>query len=265
MGAVQVVSIIAALALGVLARPQEHNLPVLFSFSQPSHNVAVYRGAALQNAIASGAIQGFGNLGNGGGLLHTATAPVSRVTPVIPAPTQVVTPVVHRPVPAPVVTPVVHRPVVSRPVVSQPVVSHAVVSQPVVSRPVVSRPVVSHPVVSHPVVSRPVVPQALVSRPVVSQAVVSRPVVSHPVAHVEPVYGEDAEYTYEYSVLDDYSGNNFGAKESRSGALTNGQYYVALPDGRLQTVTYVVDGDLGYVADVQYQGEAQYPVSDYQV
>merc|ERR1712215_564529 len=240
MGAVQVVSIIAALALGVLARPQEHNLPVLFSFSQPSHNVAVYRGAALQNAIASGAIQGFGNLGNGGGLLHTATAPVSRVTPVIPAPTQVVTPVVHRPVPAPVVTPVVHRPVVS-----QPVVSHAVVSQPVVSRPVVSRPVVSHPVVSHPVVSRPVV--------------------SHPVAHVEPVYGEDAEYTYEYSVLDDYSGNNFGAKESRSGALTNGQYYVALPDGRLQTVTYVVDGDLGYVADVQYQGEAQYPVSDYQV
>merc|ERR1712215_298453 len=225
MGAVQVVSIIAALALGVLARPQEHNLPVLFSFSQPSHNVAVYRGAALQNAIASGAIQGFGNLGNGGGLLHTATAPVSRVTPVIPAPTQVVTPVVHRPVPAPVVTPVVHRPVVSRPVVSQ----------------------------------------ALVSRPVVSQAVVSRPVVSHPVAHVEPVYGEDAEYTYEYSVLDDYSGNNFGAKESRSGALTNGQYYVALPDGRLQTVTYVVDGDLGYVADVQYQGEAQYPVSDYQV
>merc|ERR1719369_1602295 len=245
MGAVQVVSIIAALALGVLARPQEHNLPVLFSFSQPSHNVAVYRGAALQNAIASGAIQGFGNLGNGGGLLHTATAPVSRVTPVIPAPTQVVTPVVHRPVPAPVVTPVVHR--------------------PVVSRPVVSRPVVSHPVVSHPVVSRPVVSQALVSRPVVSQAVVSRPVVSHPVAHVEPVYGEDAEYTYEYSVLDDYSGNNFGAKESRSGALTNGQYYVALPDGRLQTVTYVVDGDLGYVADVQYQGEAQYPVSDYQV
>merc|ERR1712215_63497 len=230
MGAVQVVSIIAALALGVLARPQEHNLPVLFSFSQPSHNVAVYRGAALQNAIASGAIQGFGNLGNGGGLLHTATAPVSRVTPVIPAPTQVVTPVVHRPVPAPVVTPVVHRPVVSRPVVSRPVVS-----------------------------------QALVSRPVVSQAVVSRPVVSHPVAHVEPVYGEDAEYTYEYSVLDDYSGNNFGAKESRSGALTNGQYYVALPDGRLQTVTYVVDGDLGYVADVQYQGEAQYPVSDYQV
>jgi hypothetical protein len=33
---------------------------------------------------------------------------------------------------------------------------------------------------------------------------------------------------------------------------------VALPDGRIQTVTYHADGN-GYVADVQYQGQAVYP------
>ena len=42
-----------------------------------------------------------------------------------------------------------------------------------------------------------------------------------------------------------------------SGYLAQGKYTVALPDGRLQTVTYHADGN-GYVADVQYTGEAVY-------
>merc|ERR1711862_392034 len=45
----------------------------------------------------------------------------------------------------------------------------------------------------------------------------------------------------------------------QNGYLTNGKYYVALPDGRLQTVTYTVDGYNGYVPVVEYAGEAQYP------
>merc|ERR1739844_675140 len=50
------------------------------------------------------------------------------------------------------------------------------------------------------------------------------------------------------------------ADESRDGYSTKGSYSVALPDGRLQTVTYnVADGYSGYVADVTYSGEAQSP------
>lgn len=73
------------------------------------------------------------------------------------------------------------------------------------------------------------------------------------------MFQADAQYTWEYSVLDDYSKNNFGHKESRAGAYTDGKYYVALPDGRLQTVTYTVDGYGGYVPQVVYDGVAQYP------
>ena len=38
-------------------------------------------------------------------------------------------------------------------------------------------------------------------------------------------------------------------------ATITGSYYVALPDGRLQKVTYSVDAYGGYVADVSYEGK----------
>ncbi|XP_042883893.1 pro-resilin-like isoform X1 [Penaeus japonicus] len=72
---------------------------------------------------------------------------------------------------------------------------------------------------------------------------------------------EPAKYDFEWAVKDDYSGNDFGHQESRDDDDTQGSYYVQLPDGRLQKVTYYVDGDNGYVADVTYEGEAQYPES----
>merc|ERR1712218_31250 len=79
-------------------------------------------------------------------------------------------------------------------------------------------------------------------------------------AYKEPAYDEPAAYNYQYGVQDSYSGANFGQNEARDGYATNGEYRVALPDGRTQIVTYTVaDGYSGYIADVKYEGEAQYP------
>ena len=79
-------------------------------------------------------------------------------------------------------------------------------------------------------------------------------------AYKEPEYNEPPKYEYAYAVADDYSQARFQQNEARDGYATNGEYRVALPDGRTQIVTYTVtDGYSGYVADVRYEGEAQYP------
>ncbi|XP_040579495.1 uncharacterized protein [Lepeophtheirus salmonis] len=66
-------------------------------------------------------------------------------------------------------------------------------------------------------------------------------------------------YAFNYGVSDDYSGANFKAEESADGKAVSGSYQVALPDGRIQTVRYTVDGYNGFVADVQYEGTPVYP------
>ena len=69
------------LALAATAAPQQtHNLPVLFQFSQPGHNVAVFRGADLKKAIASGLVSGFGNLGGAGKYDSSAADAKARET-----------------------------------------------------------------------------------------------------------------------------------------------------------------------------------------
>nr|XP_027236130.1 pro-resilin-like isoform X4 [Penaeus vannamei] len=68
----------------------------------------------------------------------------------------------------------------------------------------------------------------------------------------------EAKYDFQWAVDHDDSGNDFGHQEARDNDNTQGSYYVQLPDGRLQKVTYFVDGDNGYVADVSYEGEARY-------
>merc|ERR1711981_424094 len=68
-----------------------------------------------------------------------------------------------------------------------------------------------------------------------------------------------AVYQYGYAVQDDYSKANFAANENRDGDVVTGEYRVALPDGRTQIVTYTANGYDGYVADVKYEGVAQYP------
>jgi len=66
----------------------------------------------------------------------------------------------------------------------------------------------------------------------------------------------DANYDWEYAVKEHY--NDFGHKESRNGYAATGKYYVALPDGRFQTVTYVAD-EKGFRPAVVYEGTAAYP------
>ena len=44
----------------------------------------------------------------------------------------------------------------------------------------------------------------------------------------------------------------------RDNQLTSGEYFVKLPDGRTQRVTYTVDGYSGFDAKVTYEGEAKY-------
>ncbi|XP_076060302.1 cuticle protein 7-like [Oratosquilla oratoria] len=99
------------------------------------------------------------------------------------------------------------------------------------------------------------------SRPTYLYAAPSESEESHERAYVrssEEDYGP-AKYDFNYAVKDDDSGNDFGHQESRDGDRTEGSYYVQLPDGRLQKVTYYVDGDSGFVANVEYEGEAHYP------
>ncbi|XP_047472520.1 cuticle protein 7-like [Penaeus chinensis] len=74
-----------------------------------------------------------------------------------------------------------------------------------------------------------------------------------------PAPSGPAQYNFNYAVKDDYSGNDYNHQENRSGYDTQGAYYVLLPDGRVQRVAYTVNGDSGYVAEVTYEGEAQYP------
>merc|ERR1711953_1044253 len=68
----------------------------------------------------------------------------------------------------------------------------------------------------------------------------------------------EPKYQYQYAVADDYTNSNFQAKEERDGFSTLGSYRVALPDGRIQIVTYTANKD-GYVAEVTYEGKAVYP------
>ncbi|XP_063601392.1 pro-resilin-like [Penaeus indicus] len=68
----------------------------------------------------------------------------------------------------------------------------------------------------------------------------------------------EAKYDFNWAVSHDPSSNEFGHQEARDGDDTQGSYYVQLPDGRLQTVKYFVDGDSGYVAEVNYEGEASF-------
>ena len=67
-------------------------------------------------------------------------------------------------------------------------------------------------------------------------------------------------YTYQYGVADDYSKANFQKAESQDeGGNVQGEYTIALPDGRIQHTKYTADPLNGYIADVSYEGTPVYP------
>nr|XP_053642540.1 pro-resilin-like [Cherax quadricarinatus] len=60
-------------------------------------------------------------------------------------------------------------------------------------------------------------------------------------------------YEFLYGVRDQYHGTDFGHEEQGNGGAVSGRYYVLLPDGRRQVVTYTADHVRGYVATVTYE------------
>merc|ERR1712226_976929 len=140
-------------------------------------------------------------------------------------------------------------------------------------------PVAHHAV--HPVAHHAVHPIAhhAVHAPVVAHAVHAAPVIAPVVVKAAPAYApapvaykpapaykaeeypdEVSPHTFTYAVADDYSKTNFNAEETSDGASNvQGGYSVALPDGRIQKVTYTSNGYDGYVAEVTYEGTAVYP------
>ena len=82
-----------------------------------------------------------------------------------------------------------------------------------------------------------------------------------PAPHHAPAHYDESPkpYAFQYGVADDYSGAKFNAQETADGKAVTGSYQVALPDGRIQTVTYTADHYNGYVADVKYEGTPVYP------
>ena len=67
-------------------------------------------------------------------------------------------------------------------------------------------------------------------------------------------------FHFTYGVHDDQYYTDFS--ESRSGDAEGniqGEYQVALPDGRIQYVTYTADNYGGTVMNVEYKGEARHP------
>ncbi|XP_050728942.1 cuticle protein 21-like isoform X4 [Eriocheir sinensis] len=74
----------------------------------------------------------------------------------------------------------------------------------------------------------------------------------------ESFESSEAQYNFKWEVDHSPSDNHYGQEEARDRDHTQGSYYVQLPDGRVQKVSYVVDGGDGYIADVQYEGSASF-------
>ena len=82
---------------------------------------------------------------------------------------------------------------------------------------------------------------------------------STPIPDSPPEPYNAPSYAFKYTVDDGPYGPVFSHGENRENYNTKGEYQVNLPDGRVATVTYTVDGPSGFIADVKYDGVSVYP------
>ncbi|XP_049826527.1 uncharacterized protein LOC109601561 [Aethina tumida] len=69
-------------------------------------------------------------------------------------------------------------------------------------------------------------------------------------------------YDFNYKVDNPPTNTFFGQNEAGDQAgRVAGQYYVYLPDGRLMTVEYTVDGESGFVPRITFQNQAAAPAT----
>ncbi|XP_027238388.2 uncharacterized protein [Penaeus vannamei] len=96
-------------------------------------------------------------------------------------------------------------------------------------------------------------------RPSVPSFALAKAKEAHPTYAPARSYGyAPAKKTHDFDFAVNEGGNNFGHQQSDDGYTTKGSYYVDLPDGRRQKVSYYVSGDSGFVAEVTYEGVAHY-------
>ncbi|XP_064119179.1 uncharacterized protein LOC135224262 [Macrobrachium nipponense] len=81
----------------------------------------------------------------------------------------------------------------------------------------------------------------------------------HKLSYGHEKYEKGMPFDFNYDVKDHYKGLDYGHNSNSDGNLVTGKYYVLLPDGRTQIVTYTADHYKGYQAEVAYEGEAKYP------
>lgn len=72
-------------------------------------------------------------------------------------------------------------------------------------------------------------------------------------------YYDNPLYLFDYRIYanENSESQRFGQTEERDHGNVKGQYYVLLPDGRVQTTKYSVSGDSGFVAEVTYEWQLQ--------
>jgi len=217
----------AGLAMAVIEKPIEPNLPKLWSAQSPQSYAAVFMGSEYL-------------------LRHGHGGYPSNPTPKPHPPIQYATR------PPPVYVPHVYVP-------------HTPPPPPVTYRPKPTTPAPTTPAPTTTTTTPKPEPSTYAPKPPPTPAPTPKPTYSPPYPHPRPTYPPrkpyvqpqyppvEAFYDWEYAVNEHY--NDFGHKEGRKGYTTTGKYYVALPDGRIQTVTYVAD-DKGYRPEIIYDSVA---------